>query len=234
MKSSVILLGAVMSFIKPFAPERCPHVWVRPRRRLPWLQCSSSLWSMQSKTSSQRQRRGMQCARFRQRNSSSRHSFTQPICQEKESTGVKAVRPFSGAPPEYSLMFEWITGYCGLGKRVFWWMELAAERGRGVGGALTSSEPSRQLSCPSHRRLADTQPPLAHTYSLTEHVGRTGKAARVSQLAEWSLSTALKVWAASQKTGLFRAHSCIKLCSCAWRHVPEMVLHLFLNHSYSK
>lgn len=41
--------------------------------------------------------------------------------------------------------------------------------------ALTSSEPSRQLSCPSHRRLADTQPPLAHTYSLTEHVGTTGE-----------------------------------------------------------
>lgn len=41
---------------------------------------------------------------------------------------------------------------------------------------LTSSEPSRQLSCPSHRRLADTQPPLAHTYSLTEHVGRTEQA----------------------------------------------------------
>lgn len=51
----------------------------RSRGRLPWLQFSSSLWSMQSKTSSQRQRRGMQCARFRQRNSSSRHSFTQPI-----------------------------------------------------------------------------------------------------------------------------------------------------------
>lgn len=51
----------------------------RSRGRLPWLQFSSSLWSMQSKTSSQRHRRGMQCARFRQRNSSSRHSFTQPI-----------------------------------------------------------------------------------------------------------------------------------------------------------
>lgn len=41
--------------------------------------------------------------------------------------------------------------------------------------ALTSSEPSRQLSCPSHRRLADTHPPLAHTYSLTEHVGTAGE-----------------------------------------------------------
>lgn len=41
--------------------------------------------------------------------------------------------------------------------------------------ALTSSEPSRQLSCPSHLRLAETQPPLAHTYSLAEHVGRTAE-----------------------------------------------------------
>lgn len=41
--------------------------------------------------------------------------------------------------------------------------------------ALTSSEPSRQLSCPSHRRLADTHPPLAHTYSFTEHEGATGE-----------------------------------------------------------
>ena len=36
---------------------------------------------------------------------------------------------------------------------------------------LTSSEPSRQLSCPSQRRLADTHPPLAHTYSLSEQDG---------------------------------------------------------------
>lgn len=50
--------------------------------------------------------------------------------------------------------------------------ELRGGRGR----ALTSSEPSRQLSCPSHRRLAETQPPLAHTYSLREHVGRTEQA----------------------------------------------------------
>lgn len=49
---------------------------------LPWLQFSSSLWSMQSNTSSQRQRRGIQWARFRQRNSSSLHSFTQPTCQQ--------------------------------------------------------------------------------------------------------------------------------------------------------
>lgn len=41
--------------------------------------------------------------------------------------------------------------------------------------ALTSSEPSRQLSCPSQRRLADTHPPLAHTYSFTEQEGTTGK-----------------------------------------------------------
>ena len=51
---------------------------------LPWLQLSSSLWSTQSKTSSQCQRRGMQWARFRHRNSSSLHSFTQPVCGERE------------------------------------------------------------------------------------------------------------------------------------------------------
>lgn len=41
--------------------------------------------------------------------------------------------------------------------------------------SLTSSEPSRQLSCPSQRRLADTQPPLVHTYSLTEQDGTTAE-----------------------------------------------------------
>lgn len=50
---------------------------------LPWLQFSSSLWSTQSNTSSQRQRRGIQWARFRHRNSSSLHSFTQPIYQHR-------------------------------------------------------------------------------------------------------------------------------------------------------
>lgn len=43
------------------------------------------------------------------------------------------------------------------------------------GDSLTSSEPSRQLSCPSQRRLADTQPPLVHTYSLTEQDGTTAE-----------------------------------------------------------
>lgn len=56
---------------------------VRPHSVLPWLQFSSSLWSMQSNTSSQRQRRGIQWARFRHRNSSSLHSFTQPTFQQR-------------------------------------------------------------------------------------------------------------------------------------------------------
>lgn len=143
-----------------------------PLNILPWLQFSSSLWSMQSNTSSQRQRRGMQCARFRHRNSSSRHSFTQPICQDRSERDRQKLFTLSPkVPPNYSWMFEWIIG-CWFKKEYFdkWsWL-----RGL-VGGSLTSSEPSRQLSCPSHRRLADTQPPLVHTYSLTEHVGRTGK-----------------------------------------------------------
>lgn len=58
------------------------HFYVLSHSYLPWLQFSSSLWSMQSNTSSQRQRRGIQCARFRQRNSSSLHSFTQPTCEQ--------------------------------------------------------------------------------------------------------------------------------------------------------
>lgn len=48
------------------------------------------------------------------------------------------------------------------------------------GDSLTSSEPSRQLSCPSQRRLADTQPPLVHTYSLTEQDGTTAGEKRVT------------------------------------------------------
>lgn len=47
--------------------------------------------------------------------------------------------------------------------------------------SLTSSEPSRQLSCPSQRRLADTQPPLVHTYSLTEQDGTTTEEKSVLQ-----------------------------------------------------
>lgn len=119
----------------------------------------------------------------------------------REGTGFKAFHPFTYAPWEHSLMFEWITGYCGFGKE----RSLRTEpRWRSGGGALTSSEPSRQLSCPSHRRLADTQPPLAHTYSLTEHVGRTGKAAGVSQLADLYIFRALTIRVASQETPLFR------------------------------
>lgn len=45
----------------------------------------------------------------------------------------------------------------------------------GLARGLTSSELSRQLSCPSHLRLADTQPPLAHTYSFREQEGSTAK-----------------------------------------------------------
>ena len=40
-------------------------------------------------------------------------------------------------------------------------------------GEPTSSEPSTQLSCPLHLRLAETQPPLAHTYSFREQEGAT-------------------------------------------------------------
>lgn len=125
-----------MSFIKPSASQRRAVVWARARAhahaRPPWLQFSSSLWSMQSKTSSQRQRRGMQCARFRQRNSSSRHSFTHPICGDRKQQVSEPFAGYNAAPPEHSLMFEWISGDCGLGKKS------ALMNGAGGGGREAS------------------------------------------------------------------------------------------------
>lgn len=44
---------------------------------------------MQSSTSSQRQRRGMQWARFRHRNSSSLHSFTHPTCPKSHFSSIQ-------------------------------------------------------------------------------------------------------------------------------------------------
>lgn len=81
----------------------------------------------------------------------------------QEAADVRASHPSTA-------LFEWIIGYWRSGEECF--EEWRSRRE----AALTSSEPSRQLSCPSHRRLAETQPPLAHTYSLREHVGRTEQA----------------------------------------------------------
>lgn len=196
MKSSVILLGAVMSLIKPFAPQRCPVAWARPRRRLPWLQFSSSLWSMQSKTSSQRQRRGMQCARFRQRNSSSRHSFTQPICQEEEeATGIKAFHPFTGATPEYFLMFKWLSGCCGVGKKNV--LMNVAERGRGADliRAVQAVVMSVTSQAGWHTSSAGTHVLVDRTCGENWKGSRSQSAGRVKGF--WFF---LKVCVASQKT----------------------------------
>lgn len=137
----------------------------RSHSHLPWLQFSSSLWSMQSNTSSQRQRRGMQWARFRQRNSSSLHSFTQPTCQQRHTVNHQNC-PFEHCcqlQSEETKTNYFLVAFC-----------------ESCEAALTSSEPSRQLSCPSHRRLADTHPPLAHTYSFMEHEGATGRGQSIS------------------------------------------------------
>lgn len=77
-------------------------------------------------------------------------------------------------------LYDWTTAHCEapLQNKINKW-----KKRKHI--VLTSSEPSRQLSCPSQRKLADTHPPLAHTYSLTEHVGTTGEE-RGTLVPSWS------------------------------------------------
>lgn len=81
---------------------------------LPWLQFSSSLWSMQSNTSSQRQRRGIQWARFRHRNSSSLHSFTQPTCPQRHNHQTAIRR----RKKKYTVVWTYRSLICEL---ALWW-----------------------------------------------------------------------------------------------------------------
>lgn len=222
MKSSVILLGAVMSFIKPFALWRCPVVSAHLRRHLPWLQFSSSLWSMQSKTSSQRQRRGMQCARFRQRNSSSRHSFTQPIYQDRKQQASKL---FTLSPRRHRDILWYLSGIwvdnwlLRVWKRLIWWMELVAtERGRGA-DLIRAVE--------------------AVVMSVTSQAGWHAASAGAHVLVDRTCGENWK-GSRSQSAGrfvCFQRFEDLWRSSCVWGHVAEVVIHLLVcrvNHFYSK
>lgn len=187
MKSSVILLGAVMSFIKPCALQRCPVVWAGPRRRLPWLQFSSSLWSMQSKMSSQRQRRGMQCARFRQRNSSSWHSFTQPICQDRKQQVSKLFTLSLRRGPN---ILWCLTGYLAT---VSLEKECYDEWSWQSGGAGRRPHPSRRGSC-HVRHIADwlTRSPRWRTHTRWQNM--LGELEKRHESVSWQISTFTEFW----------------------------------------